>query len=53
MYGNGKDTTATPLMGTSHLGLQDWMKIFIYPFTIHVTKYPAIQWFQSCIDHNI
>ena len=40
-------------MRTSHLGLQDWKKIFTYPFTIHVTKYPAIQWFQSCINHNI
>ena len=33
------------------LSNEDWKKIFIYPFTI--TKYPAIQWFQSCINHNI
>ena len=33
------------------LSNEDWKKIFIYPFTI--TKYPAIQWFQSCISHNI
>ena len=33
------------------LSNEDWKKIFIYPFTIN--KYPAIQWFQSCINHNI
>ena len=33
------------------LSKDDWKKIFIYPFKI--TKYPAIQWFQSCINHNV
>ena len=36
---------------TNTLRNEDWNKNFINPFTI--TKYPAIQWFQSCINHNI
>ena len=32
------------------LSNEDWKEIFMYPFKI--TKYPAIQWFQTCINHN-
>ena len=30
---------------------QEWKKIYNYPFSI--IKYPAIQWFQTSINHNI
>ena len=30
---------------------QEWKKIYNYPFNI--IKYPAIQWFQTSINHNI
>ena len=30
---------------------QEWEKIYNYPFSI--IKYPAIQWFQTRINHNI
>ena len=30
---------------------QEWKKIYNYPFRI--IKYPAIQWFQTSINHNI
>lgn len=30
---------------------EEWKSIFEFPFKI--TKYPAIQWFQTCINHNI
>ena len=30
---------------------QEWEKIYNYPFSI--IKYPAIQWFQTSINHNI
>lgn len=29
----------------------EWKKIYIYPFKI--MKYPALQWFQTSINHNI
>ena len=29
----------------------EWKVIYIFPF--RVTKYPALQWFQICINHNI
>ena len=34
-----------------HFKDQEWKKIYIYPFNI--IKYPAIQWFQTSINHNI
>lgn len=30
---------------------ENWKRIFAFPFKI--TKYPAMQWFQTCINHNI
>ena len=29
----------------------DWKNIYLFPFNI--TKYPAMQWFQISINHNI
>ena len=34
-----------------HFKDQEWKKNYIYPFNI--IKYPAIQWFQTSINHNI
>ena len=33
------------------INTEGWKKIFEYPFK--VTRYPAMQWFQTCINHNI
>ena len=34
-----------------NITMDEWKVIYIFPFT--VTKYPALQWFQICINHNI